>query len=333
MCRNDPFPKSQSCGRSLNHSHGRRRFVAGALGASAGLLFAPLLSTRASAETAATEVKKKMTLSPLVELNDGKLMPQLGLGVWRASNEEARMAVREAFACGYRSVDTASIYRNEEGVGQGFRDSGLDRTQVFITTKVWNDDQGFEQAQRALEQSLQRLKLEYVDLLLIHWPAPQRDRYLDTWRALIKLRERGLTRSIGVSNFAAAHLERITSETDIKPVLNQIELHPYLQQRELRAVHERLGIRTEAWSPLAQGKVVDDAVIGKIAEKHGRTPVQITIRWHLDNGIIVIPKSVTPSRIRSNFDVFDFKLDDEDMRAIAALDAQNRLGPDPERLG
>ncbi len=308
----------------------RRRFMTHTLGLGTGLMLSSLWGNAWCASAADDTAAKKPAASPLTPLNDGNRMPQLGLGVWRASNEEARMAVREALSCGYRSVDTAKIYRNEEGVGEGFRDSGLKRGEVFITTKVWNDDQGFEEAQRALDQSLKRLKLDYVDLLLIHWPAPQRDRYVDTWRALIKLKEQGLTHSIGVSNFSAAHLDRIITETGVKPVLNQIELHPYLQQRSLRAVHDRLDIRTEAWSPLAQGKVIDDPLIGKIAAKHGKTPVQAVIRWHLDNGIIVIPKSVTPSRIQSNFDVFDFTLDADDMAAFASLDRDGRLGPNPE---
>lgn len=268
--------------------------------------------------------------SPTVTLNDGQAMPQLGLGVWQATNDESRAAVREALACGYRSIDTAAIYGNEEGVGAGVADAGLARGDVFITTKVWNADQGYDAAQRALEQSLQRLKLDYVDLLLIHWPAPQNDRYLDTWRALIELQKRGLARSIGVSNFTAAHLGRLIAETGVKPVLNQIELHPFMQQTTLRAAHTALGIQTESWSPLAQGKIVDDATIAAIAKKHGKSAAQVVIRWHLDSALVVIPKSVTPERIRANADVFDFTLDAEDMAAFALLNRNQRLGPDPD---
>lgn len=270
------------------------------------------------------------TEHPRIQLNDATVMPQLGLGVWQASDSEATAAVREAIAAGYLAIDTAAIYKNEAGVGEGVRQAGKPRDQVFVTTKVWNDDQGYDAAIRALEKSLQRLKMDYVDLLLIHWAQPSKNLYLETWQALIELKKRGLTRSIGVSNFHEPHLQRIIDETGETPAVNQIELHPYLQQRPLREVHKRLGIHTEAWSPLAQGKAMGDPVLKQIAAKHGKEVAQVIIRWHLDSGLLVIPKSVTPARIRSNAEVFDFTLDADDMTAIAQLDRGQRLGPDPD---
>jgi 2,5-diketo-D-gluconate reductase A len=231
---------------------------------------------------------------------------------------------------GYRHIDTAAIYANEDGVGEGVRQSGVAREDIYLTTKLWNEAQGFDSTLKAFDDSLKRLGTDYIDLYLIHWPSPHRNRYLDTWKAFVRLKEEGRARSIGVSNFAAAHLERIIGETGVTPVLNQIELHPTFQQKELRAIHDKLGIKTESWSPLGQGKLLANAVIGKIAAKHGRTPAQIIIRWHIDNGLIVIPKSVTPSRIEENHRVFDFKLDGDDLAEIAKLDsAGGRIGPDP----
>lgn len=270
------------------------------------------------------------SISPKVSLNDGHTIAQLGLGVWQASNADARTAVREALQAGYRSIDTAAIYENEEGVGAGLSDAGLPRAEVFVTTKIWNRDQGTEAAKHALQKSLERLKLDYVDLLLIHWPSPKQDKYLETWMAMIEMKNQGLVRSIGVSNFTAAHLQRLIEETSVTPVLNQIELHPYMQQIAMRHTHDELGIRTESWSPLAQGKALDDPEILAIAKRLGKTTSQVIIRWHLDQGLIVIPKSVTPSRIRSNLEVFDFTLDASDISAIAALNKNQRLGPDPE---
>lgn len=269
-------------------------------------------------------------VSPLVALNDGNTMPQLGLGVWKASDEQARMAVREALAIGYRSIDTATMYKNEAGVGAGIRDAGLPRSEVFVTTKVWNTDQGAQATRKSLEASLARLGLDYVDLFLIHWPAPMQDQYVETWRTLIALKREGLTRSIGVANFNPPHLQRLIDETGEKPVLNQIELHPYFQQHSLRQANAALDIHTECWSPLAKGQVLDEGLVAAIAAKHGKTPGQVVIRWHLDHGLIVIPKSITPTRIRSNFNVFDCHLDADDMSAIAKLDRGLRLGPDPE---
>jgi 2,5-diketo-D-gluconate reductase A len=274
------------------------------------------------------------TAQPTIKLNDGRAMPQLGLGVWQSPREVTAQAVRAALEAGYRSVDTAAVYRNEAEVGEGVRASGLDRAEVFVTTKLWNDDQGYDSALRALEASLKRLGTDYVDLYLIHWPAPGQDRYLETWKALARLRDEGRARSIGVSNFAVPHLERIIGETGQTPVVNQIELHPRFQQSELRAAHQRLGVATESWSPLGQGALLADPVVARIAAKHGKTPAQTVIRWHLDLGLIVIPKSVTPARIVQNFDVFDFRLDAQDLADIAALDdADGRIGPNPLLFG
>jgi 2,5-diketo-D-gluconate reductase A len=274
------------------------------------------------------------TAQTTITLNDGRVMPQLGLGVWQSPREVTAQAVRSALAAGYRSVDTAAIYRNEAEVGEGVRASELDRGEVFVTTKLWNDDQGYDSALRALDASLKRLGTDYVDLYLIHWPAPGQDRYLETWKALIRLRDEGRARSIGVSNFAAEHLERIVRETGVAPAVNQVELHPRFQQADLRAANQRLGVATESWSPLGQGGLLTHPEVARIAAKHGKTPAQAIIRWHLDLGLIVIPKSVTPARIAQNFDVFDFRLDADDLAAMAALDdRQGRIGPNPLAFG
>jgi 2,5-diketo-D-gluconate reductase A len=269
-----------------------------------------------------------------VTLNDGKTMPQLGLGVFQTPPEATAEAVRVALADGYRSIDTAAVYGNEAGVGEGFRASGLKREDVFITTKLWNGSQGFDRGLRACEKSLERLGLDHVDLYLIHWPAPKQDLYLDSWKALIRLRDEGKATSIGVSNFAPEHLERIIGETGVVPVLNQIELHPSFQQRAWREADAKHGVITESWSPLGQGDALSDPVLTGIARKHGKTTAQVVIRWHLDLGLIVIPKSVTPSRIAENYDVWDFQLDVEDLAAIDGLDsASGRRGPDPVTMG
>jgi 2,5-diketo-D-gluconate reductase A len=269
---------------------------------------------------------------PNVPLPDGVAIPQLGFGVFQVPPEDTAEVTLRALQTGYRHVDTAAAYRNEASVGQALRASGLDREGVFVTTKCWNDDQGYEEAKRALRASLDRLELDAVDLYLIHWPAPARDRYVDTWRAFIELKDAGLTRAIGVSNFQPAHLARIVDETGVTPAVNQIELHPRLQQPELRREDADRGIVTEAWSPLAQGAVLSDPVIVRIAEAHGRTPAQVVLRWHLQLGNVIFPKSVTPERIAENFALFDFALGDDEMAAIAELDAGERIGPDPDRL-
>ncbi|HVK92908.1 MAG TPA: aldo/keto reductase [Mycoplana sp.] len=272
-----------------------------------------------------------MTETPTITLHDGNSIPQVGLGVWRTPEDIAAPTVRAALAAGYRHIDTAAAYENEDGVGEGIRTSGVDRKDIFLTTKLWNDQQGFDSTLKAFDESLKRLGTDYVDLYLIHWPAPNRNRFVDTWKAFVRIREEGRARSIGVSNFYPEHIARIVGETGVTPVLNQIELHPDFQQKTARAAHATLEIATESWSPLGQGTLLSNPVIGAVARKHGRTPAQTIIRWHIDNGLIVIPKSVTPSRIEENFRVFDFKLDDEDLAAIGKLDRPDgRIGPDPK---
>jgi len=267
---------------------------------------------------------------PSIDLHDGEQIPQLGFGVFQIPPEDTAEVTTHALQAGYRHIDTASAYRNEAGVGQALRASGLDRGDVFVTTKCFNDDHGHEQAKQALRASLDRLEMDYVDLYLIHWPVPAQDKYLETWRAFIDLQKDGLIRSIGVSNFQPSHLERIVDETGVTPVVNQIELHPRFQQAGLRREHADRGIVTEAWSPLAQGEVLDDPVIGELADGHGKTPGQVVLRWHIQLGNVVFPKSVTPERIEENFDLFDFHLSDEEMSRIEALDAGDRIGPDPD---
>jgi 2,5-diketo-D-gluconate reductase A len=267
-----------------------------------------------------------------IELNSGRAMPRIGLGVWQVPDDTAADAVATAIAAGYRSIDTAAIYGNERGVGEGIRRAGIARDELFVTTKVWNDRQGYDATLKAFDASLKRLGLDQVDLYLIHWPAPRQDLYLDTWRALERLNAEGRAISIGVSNFHVPHLERLLGQSGVVPALNQIELHPGLQQAELRAFHARHGIATEAWSPLQRG-AVDRPEIVAIAARHGRTPAQVILRWHLQLGNIAIPKSVTPSRIRENIAVFDFALDQADMAAIGKLDAGTRTGPNPDTFG
>ena len=267
---------------------------------------------------------------PVVTLRDGAKIPQMGFGVFQVPPEDTAAVVDKALATGYRHVDTAAAYENEAGVGQALHASGLDRGDVFITTKCSNDDHGYEQATRALRASLDRLEMDYVDLYLIHWPVPSQDRYVETWKAFIEAQEQGLVRSIGVSNFQPAHLERLVQETGVTPSINQVELHPRLGQPGLRRTHADLGVVTEAWSPLAQGEVLDDPVITSIAEAHERTPGQVVLRWHIQLGNVVIPKSVTPDRIQQNLHVFDFELSDEEMSEIESLDVGERTGPDPD---
>jgi diketogulonate reductase-like aldo/keto reductase len=271
-----------------------------------------------------------MTAIPQITLNDGTTIPQLGFGVFQVPPPQAREVTAEALRAGYRSIDTAAIYRNEEGVGQAVAESGLPREELYLTTKVWNSEQGYDSTLRAFDKSLKRLGLDRLDLYLIHWPAPAQDRYVDTWKALLTLREEGRLTSAGVSNFQVPHLRRIAGETGVLPVLNQIELHPLLPQAELRAFHAEQGIATEAWSPLAQGALLDDEVIAKIAAQHGKTPAQVVLRWHLQLGNVVIPKSVTPSRIAANLEVFDFELSDDDLTQIATLDNSTRTGLHPD---
>lgn len=275
-----------------------------------------------------------MAEQPFVTLNDGRAIPQLGLGVWQTADDKTAEIVRIAVEAGWRHIDTAAMYHNEQGVGEGVRTAAAPREDIFVTTKVWNDDQGYDATLAAFDQSLARLGLDYVDLYLIHWPSPRRALYWESWKALVRLQEDGRARSIGVANFSADQIDRIIAETGVAPALNQIELHPYFQQRPLRAADADRGVATESWSPLGHGRLLGDPAIGRIAARHGRTPAQVIIRWHIENGLIVIPKTATPSRIRENFDVFGFALDTGDLTAIDALDDPNgRTGPDPMTAG
>ncbi|MQY24766.1 putative oxidoreductase [Nocardia sp. RB56] len=269
---------------------------------------------------------------PTVVLNDGNVIPQLGFGVWQVASEEAFATVATALEVGYRSIDTAAAYGNEAEVGRAIRESGVPRDEIFLTTKLWNSDQGYDSTLRAFDKSMGELGLEYLDLYLIHWPAAQADRFVDTFRAFQALKSQGRIRSIGVSNFTADHLQRVIAETGETPAVNQIELHPSLSQLKLRGFHAEHGIATEAWSPLGQGNELKNATVVEIAEQTGRTPAQVIIRWHLQLGNIVIPKSVTPSRIEENFDVFSFELTTDQMQRISGLDTANRIGPDPDEF-
>ncbi|HET8815520.1 MAG TPA: aldo/keto reductase [Solirubrobacterales bacterium] len=270
-----------------------------------------------------------MTEAPVLTLHDGVEMPQLGFGVFQIPAEETQERVEEALAVGYRHFDTAAIYGNEAGVGAAIAATGVRREDVFVTTKLWNSRQGYDSTLRAFEKSLGRLGTGYVDLYLIHWPLPSRDLYLETWRAFERIQEEGGARSIGVSNFRVEDLERLEREAERLPTVNQIELHPRLQQPELRAWHTERGIATEAWSPLAQGDLLTDGTIETIAAHHDKSPAQTILRWHLQLGNVVIPKSSNPERIRENFELFDFELSEDDMVAIERLDASQRIGDDP----
>jgi 2,5-diketo-D-gluconate reductase A len=266
---------------------------------------------------------------PYLDLDDGNQIPQLGLGVFKVSAEETARTVGHALQTGYRHIDIAAAYGNEAEVGEAIARSGIDREELFVTTKLRNRDQGRDNALRAFERSLGKLGGHYVDLYLIHWPAPAKGLYAETWEALTELHAGGRVRSIGVSNFRIEDLERIIDPTGVVPAVNQIELHPRLQQDELRRFHQERGILTEAWSPLSRGQFLDDPAIAEIASAHNRTGAQIVLRWHIQLGNVVIPKSVTPSRIEANFQVFDFELSDDEMGAIATLDSGERTGPDP----
>ncbi|MUM16230.1 aldo/keto reductase [Mycobacterium sp. CBMA271] len=266
-----------------------------------------------------------------MSLNSGTTIPQLGFGVWQVPSDGAEAAVLTALQVGYRSVDTAKVYENEEGTGRAIAASGLPREDVFLTTKLWNSDQGYDSTLRAFDASLERLGTDYVDLYLIHWPVPELDEYVATFKALQRIQADGRAKAIGVSNFTVANLARLIDETGEVPALNQIELHPRFTQPELRAFHAEYGIATEAWSPLGQGTILDNPVIGAIALAHGVTVAQVILRWHLQLGNVVIPKSVTPQRIAANFDVFGFELDEDEVQHITGLNAADgRIGPDPE---
>ncbi|HEY6630405.1 MAG TPA: aldo/keto reductase [Rhizobiaceae bacterium] len=265
-----------------------------------------------------------------ITLNDGTSIPQLGLGVWQVDPDITAKVVGWAIESGYRSIDTAEGYRNEEGVGEAIRAAGVPRSDLYITSKLRNGAHRRDDALRAFDGTLEKLGIEQLDLFLIHWPLPSQDRYVEAWKTLIELKNAGRIRSIGVSNFNQDHLERIIGETGETPVVNQIELHPAFQQRDKRTFHAKHGIRIESWSPLGSGRLLDDPTIARVAGKHGKTVAQTIIRWHLQQGLIVIPKSVNRDRIASNFDVYDFELDAEDMKAIDGLDSSDgRTGPDP----
>ena len=268
-----------------------------------------------------------------MQLNNKIEMPQLGFGVFLVPPDEVIEPVRTALDAGYRLIDTATLYGTEEGVGRAIGDSGIPRDELFITTKVWNTDQGYDATLRAFDNSRRLLGLDVVDLYLIHWPAPKRDLYVETWKALEKLYDDGLVRAIGVSNFTVAHLTRLLDEAEMVPAVNQIELHPGFPQDELREFHDKHQIVTESWSPLGRGHgLLDHSTVVDIAASHDRTPAQVVLRWHLQLGLVVIPKSVSADRIRENFAVFDFELDDTEMDAISALTQPGRIGPDPDEM-
>jgi methylglyoxal/glyoxal reductase len=270
-------------------------------------------------------------LSDTVKLANGVEMPRLGLGVWKAKDgEEVQNAVKAAIQTGYRLIDTAAVYKNEEGVGKAIKESGVSREDLFITTKVWNDDQGYDSTLQAFEESRKKLGLEYIDLYLIHWPV--KGKYKETWKALEKLYEDGLVKAIGVSNFQVHHLKDLLSDAKVKPMVNQVEFHPYLTQKELLSYCNEENIQLEAWSPLMQGEVVRVDVIKELAEKYGKTPAQIVLRWDLQHGVVTIPKSVKEHRIQENADVFDFELSREDMDKLDALNKNHRYGPDPDNF-
>jgi 2,5-diketo-D-gluconate reductase A len=267
---------------------------------------------------------------PALQLSDGHRIPQLGFGVFKIPNSETQAAVESALESGYRSIDAASFYHNEKGVGAAIAASGIRREELFVTSKVWNDHHGRDGTVRSFDHSLRELGLDYLDMFLIHWPVPAQDLYVDTWRALIELRSAGRVRSIGVSNFEPAHLERLTIETGVVPVINQVELHPYLLQSAVRDYCSTHSILVEAWSPLAKGgSLLAERELAEIGERHGKSTAQVIIRWHVQLGNVVIPKSVTPSRVSQNIHVFDFELSDAELTAISSLDRGHRTGPDP----
>ena len=265
-----------------------------------------------------------------ITLNDGMKIPTIGFGTWRVTDAEAPKVLDQAFGAGYRLIDTASMYSNEVGIGKALKETSLSREEIFLTTKVWNSDHGYDATLRAMDKSLTNLKTPYVDLYLIHWPGVNSEKYIPTWKALNRLRQEGIARSIGVSNFTAEQIERLIVETGIVPAVNQIELHPYFQQKELRSFHEKHKIVTEAWSPLARGDLFTDEVIVELTKKYNKTPAQIVLRWHYENGIIAIPKSSSPARMLENLDIFNFHFEASDLEKISRIDDINgRTGANP----
>jgi 2,5-diketo-D-gluconate reductase A len=267
--------------------------------------------------------------SPSVPLNDGKSIPALGFGVFKVAPSDTEQAVRTALQAGYRHIDTAAVYGNERETGRAVAESGVPRDELYLVTKLWNSDQGYDSTLAAFDASMERLGIDYLDLYLVHWPVPKRNKFVDTFKAFAHLRDQGRIGSIGVSNFEPEHITALVDATGIVPAVNQVELHPRLPQTELRELHARLGIATEAWGPLGQGSLLSDPAVTAVAEALDRTPAQVLIRWHLQLGNIVIPKSVNPERIASNFGVFDFELSENDIASITSLDDGHRLGPDP----
>jgi 2,5-diketo-D-gluconate reductase A len=271
-----------------------------------------------------------MSIVPSLVMNNGLQIPQLGFGVFLVPPEETKQAVTEALKVGYRLIDTAQGYRNEEGVGAAIAESDVPRDELFITTKLTNSEHGYDTTLAAFDGSMKKLGIDVLDLFLIHWPLPMFDQYVETWRAFEKLLSDGRVRSIGVSNFEIEHLQRLMAETDVTPAVNQIELHPQFPQDDLREFHQEHGILTESWGPLGQGKgLLEDANIVEVARRKDRRPAQVVLRWHVQLGCVVIPKSVHPERMRENFDIFDFELDDVDMAEISKVRTEQRLGADP----
>lgn len=268
---------------------------------------------------------------PMLTLNDGNRMPVLGAGIWQVPDAETPRAVRDALEVGYRLIDGAAAYQNETGLGEGIRNAGLAREDIFVTSKLWNAHHGYDNALKGFEGSMARLGLDYLDLYLIHWPLPDHDQYVETWKALIRLRDEGRIRSIGVANFHEEHLRRLVGETGVAPALNQIELHPTLAQSHMRAVNAGLQIVTQSWTPLGRGDF-DLPEVRQIADRHGRSPAQIVLRWHMQHGLSVIPKSSRKDRLAENFDILTFTLDDADMAALDGLDRNHRTGPHPDRF-
>lgn len=267
---------------------------------------------------------------PTMTLNDGNTMPRMGMGLWRVEDAQAAETVRLAVEAGYRCIDTAAMYKNETGVGKGIRDCGLPREQLFVATKLWNTRHGYDETLRAFDESMNRLKLEYLDLYLIHWPVANSEKYLDSWKAFIRLREKKRIRSIGVSNFTRRHLDRLVGDSGVAPAVNQIEYHPYFKQPEIARANAERDIVTQAWAPLGRGGALEEPLLAGLGKKYGKTPAQVALRWHVEHGFSLIPKTVTPARMRENLDIFDFRLTPEETADIDAMTKTVRIGQDPD---